>query len=355
MQTPASPVALTCRVSGRGPAPTWAPASAGCPTGGGWRHAWGAHHVGHVVTGLQPRAAIHAGPPAIDKPGPSVVPACQLRAPPSCLHRGWPVGHRPLPSPDRRYRAGASGLTIGHESYAGSVAEPIERAFAFVDLAGFTALTEAHGDATAVDLVGRFVALADQAVKGRGDLVKSIGDAVMLSFDDPANALVATQLLVVWSHNSGGFPMLRAGLHDGPALPRAGDWFGATVNLAARVAGRARGGQTLGTTRIAQTARDQGLAVAGVGSVEVHNIARPVELFEINLLEPAVPPPVDPVCRMAVDRDRAQGRLRHQGRDFWFCSMRCAAAFAAGPDRYTGETSDRRPTPRSTVDGHRLS
>ena len=106
----------------------------------------------------------------------------------------------------------------------------MERTFAFVDLAGFTALTEAHGDATAADLVGRFVALAAAAADGRGELVKSIGDAVMLSFDDPAPALAVTQLLILRSYSSGGFPMLRAGLHNGPALPRSGDWFGGTVN-----------------------------------------------------------------------------------------------------------------------------
>jgi adenylate cyclase len=214
------------------------------------------------------------------------------------------------------------------------VVEPVERTFAFVDLAGFTALTEAHGDATAVDLVGRFVALAAEAVDGRGEVVKSIGDAVMLSFGDPANALAATQRLVMWSQGSDGFPMLRAGLHDGPALARSGDWFGATVNLAARLAGRARGGQTLGTARIAESARDQGLGVVGLGSVELRNVARPVELFEISLLASAPPPPVDPVCRMALDRDRAQGWLRHHDHDFWFCSIECAAAFAAAPDRY---------------------
>jgi adenylate cyclase len=200
------------------------------------------------------------------------------------------------------------------------VAEPVERTFAFVDLAGFTALTEAHGDATAVDLVGRFVALAAEAVEGRGEVVKSIGDAVMLSFGDPANALAATRLLLKWSQGSDGFPMLRAGLHDGPALSRSGDWFGATVNLA--------------TARIAESARDQGLGVVGLGSVELRNVPRPVELFEISLLAPAPPPPVDPVCRMALDRERAPGWLRHNDHDFWFCSIECAAAFALAPDRY---------------------
>ena len=42
---------------------------------------------------------------------------------------------------------------------------------------------------------------------------------------------------------------------------------------------------------------------------------------------------VDPVCRMRIDR-AAAGRLRHGGTGYWICSMECAAAFAADPDRY---------------------
>ena len=44
---------------------------------------------------------------------------------------------------------------------------------------------------------------------------------------------------------------------------------------------------------------------------------------------------IDPVCRMQVARADAAGRLRHRDRDYWFCSLRCVAAFAADPDRIT--------------------
>ena len=54
-----------------------------------------------------------------------------------------------------------------------------ERTFAFVDLAGFTALTEAHGDEEAVATLSRFRAMTSRALDGRGVLVKTIGDAVM--------------------------------------------------------------------------------------------------------------------------------------------------------------------------------
>ena len=70
-------------------------------------------------------------------------------------------------------------------------AEKVERTFSFVDLAGFTALTEAHGDLDAADLLGRFIGLARASLSAGDELVKSIGDAVMLASPGPAAAAAA--------------------------------------------------------------------------------------------------------------------------------------------------------------------
>jgi len=70
-------------------------------------------------------------------------------------------------------------------------AETVERTFSFVDLAGFTALTEAHGDLDAVDLLDRFISLARDSLSAGDELVKSIGDAVMLATPGPGAAVAA--------------------------------------------------------------------------------------------------------------------------------------------------------------------
>ena len=120
-----------------------------------------------------------------------------------------------------------------------------DRTFAFVDLAGFTAATEVHGDLIAVELAERLVEVATAAL-GPGDrLVKSIGDAVMLASDDPVDAVRAVGAICSSLDEEQAFPVLRAGLHAGSALERDGDWFGGAVNLAARVAARAAGDQVL--------------------------------------------------------------------------------------------------------------
>src|SRR5262249_57730431 len=90
-------------------------------------------------------------------------------------------------------RAGAcmmSGFGTGI-GWLGVGAETVERTFSFVDLAGFAALTEAHGDLDAVDLLDRFIGLVPEALSPGDEMVKSIGDALLLASPGPAPALPA--------------------------------------------------------------------------------------------------------------------------------------------------------------------
>lgn len=210
----------------------------------------------------------------------------------------------------------------------------VDSTFGFVDLAGFTALTDAHGDREAVALVDRFEAAASAALSADDQLVKTVGDAVMLRFATIANAITGTAAIFGRCTSEAGFPVLRAGLHHGPAIARGDDWFGATVNLAARVAAQARGGQLLATAQVARTARQSGVTVTGLGLCRLRNVTAPVELFDISVGAPVAGTVIDPVCRMQVQIAAATGTLRHNGTDWWFCSMDCAAAFATAPDRY---------------------
>ena len=212
----------------------------------------------------------------------------------------------------------------------------MEATFGFVDLAGFTALTEAHGDEEAVALLARFESLATSAMSSNDRLVKMIGDAVMIAFADPPAAIDGTRRLFEACLTETGMPMPRAGLHHGDAIERDGDYFGGTVNLAARVAGQAHGGQVLATEAVASVARRGGVHVVDLGSFALRNLTTPVELFDLALSPSFAGSAVDPVCRMQVSRSDAAGRLRYDETDYWFCSLRCAAAFAAAPHDYVG-------------------
>jgi adenylate cyclase len=211
--------------------------------------------------------------------------------------------------------------------------------FLFADLSGFTALTEAHGDEQAADLVAGFcVAVRQLLAAHEAQEVKTIGDALMLRTAD-AGAAIRLGLCIV--HDVGarhGFPLVRVGMHTGPAVERGGDWFGATVNLAARVSAAAGGGEAL-LTEASKAAAGE---VAGVelrerGRWSFRNVAAPVPMYAAirHGKRSSLGLPIDPVCRMAVDPWHGAGRLTHQGVEYCFCSLECAGAFAQHPDSYT--------------------
>lgn len=213
----------------------------------------------------------------------------------------------------------------------------IEATFCFVDLAGFTALTEAHGDEDAADVATGFADLARSAL-GAGDrLVKTMGDAVLVTSPEPQSGVALVERLLVSAGEVPGFPALRAGLHHGEAVERDRDVFGAAVNLAARVAGEAHSGEVLGTAAIARAARAAGIPVAALGDVLLKNVRGAIPLYSLALVVGATETPLDPVCHMPVDRRAAAGRLRYRGVEYWFCSLTCAAAFASNPGWHAAE------------------
>ena len=216
----------------------------------------------------------------------------------------------------------------------------VEATFAFVDLAGFTAMTEAHGDAQAVAIVRAFRDRALQVLGPEDELVKTIGDAVMLRFATPETAIVALRELLqreLVVHDAVLLP--RAGAHHGQAMVVEGDYYGAAVNLAARVAGEAGGGQLLVTTRAALAARDLGAIVTHVGSVQLRNVSESVDVYDVRIGEGTGIVVTDPVCQMRVPTTGdAAVSLDWAGRRFHFCGLPCVSRFAAEPDRYLKRT-----------------
>jgi adenylate cyclase len=211
----------------------------------------------------------------------------------------------------------------------------MEATFCFVDIAGFTALTETHGAETAADVVERFTGLAEQASRDDGEVVDRTGDALFVASPTPGQALAFLSRLFAVVSDEPDFPVLRAGLHHGEAVARAGSYYGAAVNLAARVAAQAGGGQVLGTAEIAAAARTLGLDVATLGAVALRNVRDPVEIFAIELAtDTGVDAAIDPVCRMHVDRQRAPARVRFAGKERFFCSVECAKQFLERPEAY---------------------
>jgi class 3 adenylate cyclase len=208
--------------------------------------------------------------------------------------------------------------------------------FLFADLAGFTALTEAHGDEEAADLAADFFACVRELLPEYGEEVKTIGDAVMVRCEQVDAAVELGLRIVEEIGERSRFPIVRVGMHTGAATERGGDWFGATVNVAARVSGIAAGGEVLVTdaTRVA-AGELEGVDFRHHGLSSFKNVGEPVEVYRAARRgEEAEGLPVDPVCRMAIDPGKAVGSLNFGGREYFFCSLECTNSFSSSPEKY---------------------
>lgn len=143
----------------------------------------------------------------------------------------------------RRHLAATAGRVLGGER-----TDVVARSMAvgFADLVGFTALTR-HVDETALAaLVDRFEGVAaDTIAELGGRVVKTVGDEVMFTADDPG---VGADIAVTLSERIGGdetLPDLRVGVACGTVLSRLGDVYGEPVNIASRLTSAARPGSVL--------------------------------------------------------------------------------------------------------------
>jgi adenylate cyclase len=171
----------------------------------------------------------------------------------------------------------------GELETAGVLARP-ERvpAMCFLDLAGYTRLTEERGDQAAAELAGTLAELVGRTAREHGGLpVKWLGDGVMLYFREPA-AAVRAALQMVERLPAAGLPPAHVGVAAGPVVAQGGDYFGRTVNLAARIAAHAGPGQVLVSERVAEASPPAGVALAEAGEVQLKGFARPVRLLEAS-------------------------------------------------------------------------
>ena len=153
----------------------------------------------------------------------------------------------------------------------------VTMAFCFVDLTGFTRFTEEEGDDEALDLVERFVETVEATLPSEAQLVKTIGDEVMVVSPDPVSLTEwAVGFLALFQER----PQPRVGLHYGAAVFRDGDYFGGDVNLAHRVVNRALGGEVLVTDSVAGAIPDSKyLRFETIGEVRLKGLSRPISLF----------------------------------------------------------------------------
>jgi adenylate cyclase len=153
-------------------------------------------------------------------------------------------------------------------------------AMCFLDLVGYTQVTEERGDAAAAGLAETLALLVGRSAREYGGVpVKWLGDGVMVWFRKPAGA-VRSALELVEQLPAAGLPPAHVGVAAGPVVVQGGDYFGRTVNLAARIASRAGPGQVLVSQSVAESAPPAGVALVELGELRLKGFARPVRLLE---------------------------------------------------------------------------
>jgi len=156
----------------------------------------------------------------------------------------------------------------------------------FADVAGSTHIYEQMGDLVANQIISKVVALMQGiAESNKGQLIKTIGDEIMCRFDDvdaAATAAIQIQEKLNLTLIQGSIVSVRIGFHSGPAILQTdGDIFGDTVNLAARMAGLAKGRQII----LSKTTADSLTPALKNKSRELDSIAVKGKALDVTISE----------------------------------------------------------------------
>jgi adenylate cyclase len=156
-------------------------------------------------------------------------------------------------------------------------------AICFLDITGYTRLTQEWGDDRAADLASTVERLVQRiSVQRGGKTIKWLGDGVMFYFDEPGDGVLAA-LEMVFELAGAELPPAHVGLHTGPVLFQEGDYFGQTVNLSARIGEYARPGEVLVSQAVAEASEGKGIEFGDIGPVELKGVSGPLHLLRANL------------------------------------------------------------------------
>lgn len=153
----------------------------------------------------------------------------------------------------------------------------VEATLAFCDLKDFTAYAETRGDAAAMEAIERFAAAVSSELGEHGHVVKALGDGYMLSYREPGEA-VAACLRVIERMRRDGTLGVHASVHHGVALYREGDYFGRTVNLAARLLDIAGRNELVASDAVVRATKGR-FDWEPAGRQRVRGVSDPVEIY----------------------------------------------------------------------------
>jgi class 3 adenylate cyclase/YHS domain-containing protein len=209
----------------------------------------------------------------------------------------------------------------------------VRRTFAFVDLSGFTALTEAEGDEKAVSVIAVFrSALRGICSRRAVRIAKWLGDGAMLVSVE-ATPVLAAALEMKFAVESAPEPVvIKCGITIGEVILLEGDdYIGHAVNVAARLCDLAAGHEVLATTELLSELPAWGVAEA-TEEVTLRGLEQPLTVVRLGLHPPQHGSVSDPVCGIPLTPETAFDRRRDaNGATLLFCSDSCLETWVERP------------------------
>jgi len=150
---------------------------------------------------------------------------------------------------------------------------------AFIDLSGYTAMTEEIGDQAAAERAAALATLIQELAHAHGGtVVKLLGDGAMLHFPDPGEGVLCG-LELVEQVEKAGLPPARVGIAAGPVVFREGDCYGRVVNVAARVMDKAKPREVLVTPEVVSASNGTSIQYEEFGPASLKGVATHLTLW----------------------------------------------------------------------------
>jgi adenylate cyclase len=174
-----------------------------------------------------------------------------------------------------------NGVALALERAGLHTRREVPPAMCFMDISGYTRLTQEQGDTAAADLAEQVARVVERTSSLHGGRpVKWLGDGVMVHFRDARDAAVGA-LALLEGVREGALPPAHVGVHAGPVIFQQGDYFGQTVNVAARIGEYARAGEVLVSQEVVEASSDTAaVTFRELGPVELKGVSGALTLYQ---------------------------------------------------------------------------
>jgi adenylate cyclase len=205
----------------------------------------------------------------------------------------------------------------------------VRRTFAFLDLTGFTALTETQGDRHAVAVLGVFRAALREICSRRGvRIAKWLGDGAMLVGVETTPLLCGALEMQCAMDATPERLTVKCGIATGSVILLEGDdYIGHAVNVASRLCDSATGREVLADPAVVPQLPPWGVSLEKE-EVRLQGLERPVEVVRLGLRGAERDCIPDPICQIPLTKSTAvDHRYDGDGLLLLFCSESCSDAW----------------------------